>query len=818
MDITVAVCTYRRFNLLRTCLESLQRQSVDRSNYRLLVIDNSLQPEESKRFRDSLWAFTNLEYVITEQCGIAFARNEALRRCQTALIAFTDDDCVIPVDWVDTILSEFSSLDDSVAAIGGRVLPRWELRQPDWLEKKFFHQLALIDWGQERTPICHQDGKWLLTANAAYRTNALRKAGGFPMHLGRKRRLPLAQEEFAANQCLLDMGFVVLYTPKLWVEHFIPQERTTKKSLLRDAFWDGVSQALIRARDFQAEDTDVLSGKLMPLQDSLLSKIDESISSSILLEKGNELRGKGFHAAQEVLCDLEKAEGCTETAWPITYIVTPCLNAVSTIDQAILSVITQAGNFAIRYHVQDGGSKDGTLEKLKEWGKWLEELNNPLIQCRNIVFTYKSGPDDGVYDAITKGFQHMDIPSNAAMTWINADDYLIPGALATVQAAFSQCTDVSWIIGATHACTQSNYPFGLHAFAFPMDIVRNGICDGYHWQHIQQEGSFWRKRLWDKVGGLDLSLRYAGDWDLWRRFAHHCRPVQTAWPLGCFKQRSGQLSEKYMHLYNAEIESRVSLNQRQKVLSDIVHNSQDTWIYILVADREKKYVVTKKRLDSESIPGCTWNNCRDLAVRILGQPLRSAAEEKQTASANKTFFHVPFTPSSSKADLMNSSISTIPTWKLLAFPDHSNVVFASGWHTQESDSTGWWRWSPGQGVLHIRASQPQVVSFNFVLNFQEEEDELIITLDGTKVYSAMVGRKAQPIGPVRASIKPGTNILAIRSRKDGDVSFREGHNKSFMLKNPEFNFVQARVDFKSKLALLPLVKRLIKFQKEAPTQ
>jgi len=53
-------------------------------------------------------------------------------------------------------------------------------------------------------------------------------------------------------------------------------------------------------------------------------------------------------------------------------IVTPCLDAARYIDETIFSVLSQAGPFRIRYHVQDGGSTDGTLEKLARWRRLIE--------------------------------------------------------------------------------------------------------------------------------------------------------------------------------------------------------------------------------------------------------------------------------------------------------------------------------------------------------------------------------------------------------------------------------------------------------------
>ena len=83
-------------------------------------------------------------------------------------------------------------------------------------------------------------------------------------------------------------------------------------------------------------------------------------------------------------------------------IVTPSLNPARFIDQTIFSVLSQAGPFRVRYHVQDGGSTDGTLEKLARWRGLLEAGLPPC--CDGIEFTFVSEKDDGLYDAVNRGF------------------------------------------------------------------------------------------------------------------------------------------------------------------------------------------------------------------------------------------------------------------------------------------------------------------------------------------------------------------------------------------------------------------------------
>ncbi len=596
MKITVAVCTYRRFDWLKTCLEELKKQTISQDQYTLLVIDNSLQPEESLAFRDSLQGFENLEYVITEKCGIAFARNEALRLCKTDILAFTDDDCLVKEDWLQNILEIFSRYSEGVAAIGGKVKPLWEEEPPPWLTGDLLGCLALIDWGEEEFLIEDMHTRWLITANEAYRTAALRKAGGFPEQLGRKRRLPLAQEEFAANQALRTCGYEILYTPLLEVSHFIPAARVTKTMLCRDAFWEGVSQALYRKKGLSGEDTDKLADGLFPLQEELLAKLEGLKGKEDIENKRIELRQKGLSEAGKLLREDTTVDPLFTAAWPVIYLVTPCFNAVDTIDQTIQSIVSQAGNFTIRYHVQDGGSTDGTLDKLELWSRRLKDNLFPL-QCNNLVFTYQSSPDQGMYDALIKGFNNFAMPYNAFMTWLNADDLLMPGALALVYAVSQQFKpeEISWLTGQC-AVYKDNIQIARVDRPTPTEVIKSGLCEEQHWHFIQQEGTFFRNWLWEKVNALDniRKYKYAGDWNLWRLFAHNALLVEVDWPLGAFQLREGQLSQKYHTQYMEELDQTISPEERACSLRELSKSSLRRAIIVPQYPTEKFKLIYEK--------------------------------------------------------------------------------------------------------------------------------------------------------------------------------------------------------------------------------
>lgn len=253
------------------------------------------------------------------------------------------------------------------------------------------------------------------------------------------------------------------------------------------------------------------------------------------------------------------------------YITTPCLNASKTIDRTIMSVVTQAGNFSIRYHVQDGGSNDGTWERLLHWRDTLRRLQFPL-SCKRVIFTCARESDTGMYDGLVRGFQSMQIPSGAFMTWINADDILFAGALAYISEFENQFSraEVSWVSGSV-ALIKNDRLISFFDTPRPWAALKAGLCDGHHWPFHQQEGTFFRRWLWDAIDPMVniRPMKLAGDWNLWRLFAQHTSLVQSNYPLGAFRIGTDQLSAKHRDKYMSEIDELVPTADRSTVLKEL---------------------------------------------------------------------------------------------------------------------------------------------------------------------------------------------------------------------------------------------------------
>lgn len=244
------------------------------------------------------------------------------------------------------------------------------------------------------------------------------------------------------------------------------------------------------------------------------------------------------------------------------YIITPCFNASATIEETLYSVFGQVVDCHVYYHVQDGGSSDGTQAKLE---KFSDEVKR---SCRadNFFFSWCSRKDNGMYHAINLAVDHLQIPENAFMGWINADDLLCEGCFAHLLQVTENFPQIHWVGGQPLGMDMSgNILFQGQAAWYNPQFIQGGLCDGRHWNFIQQEGTFWRKSLWDAAGGLNSALRLAGDWDLWRRMARHASYVQLPWNMGVFRKRPGQLSQD-LSAYLAELESILPNKSRRHAL------------------------------------------------------------------------------------------------------------------------------------------------------------------------------------------------------------------------------------------------------------
>jgi glycosyltransferase involved in cell wall biosynthesis len=221
-------------------------------------------------------------------------------------------------------------------------------------------------------------------------------------------------------------------------------------------------------------------------------------------------------------------------------IVVPSFNQAEFLEEALDSLVNQTYP-EIEIIVMDGGSTDGSVDVIRRFA--------------DRIAYWQSQADGGQAAAIHAGFQ---MAQGEVLGWLNSDDFLDKGAIARVVEAFSINPDSRWLYGNSTIVDISSKLITSRVVV-PVDIYDLVNCSYY----IPQESTFFYRDLYFTVGGIDATLRYALDYDLWLRFADYSPPLYLNKYLGCFRYSPQQKSAQLLKYFAEERTVKQKYNRYQ---------------------------------------------------------------------------------------------------------------------------------------------------------------------------------------------------------------------------------------------------------------
>ena len=229
-------------------------------------------------------------------------------------------------------------------------------------------------------------------------------------------------------------------------------------------------------------------------------------------------------------------------------------------------------------------------------------------------------PDCGQSDALNKGFAKA---KGEWLFWLNADDVMLPGALQKVkemvsgfrfQVPGSRKGRIDWIAGNTVYIDKDGK--GLNA-------RWNRRWHPFLYKHLSVwtggPSAFFRRELLEKVGGLDTSLKYVMDLDLWTRMARSGAKYEVVdFPVWGFRWHEGSLTAGGAH--EAE-----HVGERARMCEKFGLRHQKFWRNMLRIVQLVDGSYWRRLRETKAVRGESWRAC-SVGVDVAGMVWRSPSK------------------------------------------------------------------------------------------------------------------------------------------------------------------------------------------------
>jgi len=163
--VSVVVPTYNRSRSLRRLLDALAACDAPAGSVEVVIVDDGSSDDTAKVVQNHP---IGARYIHQVNRGPAVARNAGWRAASAPVVAFTDDDTLPDRRWLVELLDELEARPE-LTGLGGSVLPMKRNFLADFVQLE-----RLVGHGADERGV-----RFLVTANGAYRVDALRALNGF---------------------------------------------------------------------------------------------------------------------------------------------------------------------------------------------------------------------------------------------------------------------------------------------------------------------------------------------------------------------------------------------------------------------------------------------------------------------------------------------------------------------------------------------------------------------------------------------------------------------------------------------------------------
>lgn len=195
---SVIIPTHKDGAGLEGCLEALERQTVGREEYEVIVVNDGPIDDSAQKAAERHQAL----FLYQPREGAGAARNLGAEHAKGEFLLFTDADCIPATDWIEKMIAPFA--DPEVSGVCGIIRTHQNGLVPRFVQLEYDHRY--------RNVARHTRIDFVNTGTAAYRREIFLQSGGFDPTL-------LGAEDMEFSYRLAGQGHKLVFAPQAIAYH-----------------------------------------------------------------------------------------------------------------------------------------------------------------------------------------------------------------------------------------------------------------------------------------------------------------------------------------------------------------------------------------------------------------------------------------------------------------------------------------------------------------------------------------------------------------------------------------------------------------------
>lgn len=207
----VLATTAGRSETLKKCLESVFTNDYPQELFEVVVVDSGIDDKGLSVIEDFKKKYHNLKFYSPGwgNVGPAKARNLGIKKAKNEIVAFTDDDCVVPKDWLRKFNEGYEGYGE-IAGVGGYLeAPAEVLSTNIFAQYEKFHEWSTYNIQNHEFVSKKRDEAPFETNNISYKREVLERVGGFDEDYS----LVNSGEDGDLKERVLKLGQPLLFVP-----------------------------------------------------------------------------------------------------------------------------------------------------------------------------------------------------------------------------------------------------------------------------------------------------------------------------------------------------------------------------------------------------------------------------------------------------------------------------------------------------------------------------------------------------------------------------------------------------------------------------